>query len=162
MSHVVYYLFKSLTKVLPRLLQTKAKKDQGFLKGEKVEHLFGMSQQKQGLLASLELSGKYESKMQGTECSFELISVGDSIFKGSFQHDGDYLDISATLSRATGYLYGFLLEPTLQAPIAFFRAKQSPDGLALELDVPDFDELIDYCQLERISLQRAEDFNGVI
>ena len=46
------------------------------------------------------------------------------------------------------------LEPVASVPVALFRIKPG-DTLSLELDVPDFDTLLDHCSPEQVRFERV-------
>jgi hypothetical protein len=52
-------------------------------------------------------------------------------------------------------VYGFLLEPVASVPFALFRIKPGEAVLGLELDVPEFTELLDDRTTEQVSFKRV-------
>lgn len=104
-----------------------------------------------------DLSGTYTAHLGGTECLVELWLGGEGFVSGHLSTDGDRMDIRGGFSRRTGALHGFLIEPFGAVPVALFRARLSPDGLTLEVDVPDFEELMDLCSPETLTLSKVFD-----
>lgn len=102
-----------------------------------------------------EVAGTYTSSSNDATCTVQVTANPKGVLKGTFASEGEKLGFIASISQRTGYAYGFLLEPFAKAPVAFFRAKLVREGIALELDVPDLDEMIDGCELERIVLHRT-------
>jgi hypothetical protein len=106
-----------------------------------------------------EVAGTYTSRVSDATCTVQFVPSPKGVLKGTFSSEGEELELIASISQRTGYAYGFLLEPFARAPVAFFRARLVREGIALELDVPDFDEMIEGCELERIVLHRTTNAN---
>lgn len=106
-------------------------------------------------LEARELSGTYTASFGGTDCVVELWLSGEGFVSGSLSIEGERLEVRGGFSVRTGALQGFLLEPFGAVPVALFRGRLSGDGLTLEVDVPDFDELIELCNPERIVFSRV-------
>jgi hypothetical protein len=104
---------------------------------------------------SKQLTGKFRAATTWAECVLELHFTQEGVLKGHFTVGQQALEIKGGIGK-TGLAYGFLLEPIASVPIALFRIKPNGEHLKLELGVPEFDELLEYCILENIALSRVE------
>lgn len=100
-------------------------------------------------------SGCYRAWVGGEECLVQL-ALEAGVVMGTFKTAGETVEISGRVSRS-GHLSGFLLEPTHKSPIGVFRARLEAGGLLLAMDIPDFEELLEHCDLEPIRFVRVED-----
>ena len=100
-------------------------------------------------------TGIYRAWVGEEECLVQL-SVGAGAVMGTFKTAGETIEISGRVSRS-GHLSGFLLEPTQKSPIGVFRARLEAGGLLLAMDIPDFEELLELCDLEPIHFARIEE-----
>jgi hypothetical protein len=101
------------------------------------------------------LTGKFQAKTTWATCELELYLTKNGVLKGHFTVGEQALEVKGGIGK-TGMAYGFLLEPIDSVPVALFRIKTNEHGLQLELDVPEFDELLEHCSLEGIALSRVE------
>lgn len=108
-----------------------------------------------------DLAGTYAAPLGETECVLELTFDAEGHLLGSFSTEGETLEVRGGLSR-TGSIFGFLLEPSAGSPVAIFRAIPGLNGMTLQLDVPDFDELMDLCNLERIPLSKVSSHSASV
>jgi hypothetical protein len=104
---------------------------------------------------SKQLTGKFRAAAAWAECVLELHLTKEGVLGGHFTVGEQDLEVKGGIGK-TGTAYGFLLEPIASVPIALFRIRTNGENLKLELDVPDFDELLEHCILENISLSRVE------
>ena len=100
-----------------------------------------------------DLSGTYTAK-NGGECVAKFWLNPHGELQGSFMAEGEELALSGRFLEHRGKAIGFLLDPVSKNPIGMFRATLSENGLVLEIDVPDFVELLENCDLEPIHLER--------
>ncbi len=99
-----------------------------------------------------QLSGTFESSSDWSACTLKLQLGQDGVLKGQFQMGKQSLGVIGGISKS-GKAFGFLLEPVASVPVALFRIKPG-DTLSLELDVPDFDTLLDHCSPEQVRFER--------
>lgn len=118
-----------------------------------MERFIWLSNQRPDDWLRSDLTGIYAAHLGEAECVLMLTFDGEGHLQGSFSTEGETLEVRGGLSR-TGSIFGFLLEPSAGSPVAIFRAIPGLDGMTLQLDVPDFDELMDLCNLERIALSK--------
>lgn len=104
-----------------------------------------------------EVAGTYTAQMGGTDCVFKLWFNQAGYVHGSFEVEGESLEIRGAVSSRSGAVFGFFLDAIGETPVAMFRARPSVAGLSLQVDVPDFDELMDLCNPETITLSKVFD-----
>jgi hypothetical protein len=101
----------------------------------------------------------YSAQVAGSECVVELSFAEPGLVQGRFISEGEVLELCGRLSGQQ--IMGFMLEPTSKTPIGVFRTCLSEEGLLLEMDVPDFAEVLERCDLERITLSRVAGLDGL-
>lgn len=105
-----------------------------------------------------DISGTYSALVNGTECVVELELGESGGLNGRFYAEGEQLQVAGGVLRS-GAVFGFLLETSSAFPVAIFRAYKKEGGLSLEMEVPDFDELMDLCNPERLIFSRIPGFD---
>lgn len=103
-----------------------------------------------------ELAGNYTAQVGGVQYALELALASAGWLGGHLAVDEEVLLVSGRFSERSGYLSGFLLDSLSHNPIAVFRASLEAGGLLLAMDIPDFEELLGRCDLERIEFTRRE------
>jgi hypothetical protein len=107
-----------------------------------------------------EVAGTYSAEMGGTEVIFRFWFNQAGYVHGSFEAEGESLEIRGVASSRSGTIVGFFLDAAGETPVAMFRARPSVAGLSLQVDVPDFDELMDLCNPETVTLNKTLDFQS--
>jgi hypothetical protein len=102
-----------------------------------------------------ELSGTFVTSLEGVPCTLELSFRGYRHLHGSLRLDGEILEISGVVSSQMKTAYGVLLEPISNTPIALLRITPKAWGVKLELDIPDFDELVNLYEPHAFMFRRA-------
>ena len=87
-----------------------------------------------------------------SEVGMSLSATGT--LKGYFSVGGQSFELIGSIGKS-GLAFGFLLEPVSAVPMALFRIRAGREGLTLELDVPEFADLLDNCQIEQFKLERV-------
>ena len=104
-----------------------------------------------------EISGTYSALVNGSECVLKLWFNGEGFVCGSFQAEGEILELRGGYSNRLGSVHGFLLEPFGHIPVAMFSAESTVQGLSFSIGVPEFDSLLVGCDLEQISFSRVSE-----
>jgi hypothetical protein len=107
------------------------------------------------------LSGCYRVRLQHTDCTLELALNQSGCLSGSFQADGENLEITGGIPSVFGEVYGVIREPTTGETIAVFRAVSRMRQLILEIDTPNAHNLMELGNAERIVFERF-DAEGVV
>jgi hypothetical protein len=102
---------------------------------------------------SQQLTGKFQAYSDWAACELDLCLSPEGILTGQFDVGGQLLQVKGGIGKR-GVVYGFLLEPVASVPVALFRIKPG-DNLDLELDVPDFDTLLDHCSPQQVRFERV-------
>lgn len=88
--------------------------------------------------AAQALSGIFTTQVDGRSCQLELRTDRQRLVRGWLRLSGRTFEIQAEADEDAGTVYGFLLEPDAQLPVALLRARLSGNDLQLELDLSDF------------------------
>lgn len=107
-------------------------------------------------LLTNELAGSYTAEMGGVGYRLEVIPASNGLLQGQLVIDEETLLLSGRISRRSGFMSGFLLDSLSRNPIGVFRVSLERDGLLLQMDIPDFEELLERCDLEGIQFHRRE------
>lgn len=101
-----------------------------------------------------QFSGTYTAH-GGSECLLRLWLSAQGFVQGAFVAEEETLEVRGGLSQ-TGAIHGFLLEPFGHLPVAMFSACPSPEGLLLEFGVPEFEQLLEGFETERVCFSRVQ------
>jgi hypothetical protein len=104
---------------------------------------------------SEQLTGTFHAAAVWAEYGLNLHLSKEGVLNGQFTIGDQTLEIKGGIG-ATGFAYGFLLEPVSSVPVALFRIKPYQEHLTLELDLPEFDELLEHCNLEKVFFNRVK------
>jgi hypothetical protein len=102
-------------------------------------------------------SGKFVTLLEGVPCDLEL-RLNNRLLHGLLELDNSVFEIRAVCSGQTKTAYGFLLESFSHTPIALLRLTPKGEGLLLELDAPDFDEVVKLYEPRGVNFQRRLSF----
>ena len=89
-----------------------------------------------GLPTTHPLPGRYTARVADVDCELELDLDASGCLKGSFQAEGEALDVFGGVPSHFGEVYGVIRERTLGEALAVFRAVPQVRQLLLELDAP--------------------------
>jgi hypothetical protein len=101
-----------------------------------------------------ELSGTFVTTLEGVPCDLEL-KVSYKSLRGSLNLDDEVFEIRGVVSSQLKAAYGVLLEPITNTPVALLRITPKAWGIVLELDMPDFDELVNLYEPHAFMFRRA-------
>jgi hypothetical protein len=101
-----------------------------------------------------QLSGTFEAWSDWSACRIDLCLSNEGILKGNFCVAEQNLGVIGGIGKS-GRAFGFLLEPVGGVPVALFRMNVLEDELSLELDIPEFDDMMDFCSPERLKFRRT-------
>lgn len=104
-----------------------------------------------------QMAGTYTAQMGEAEAVVKLWFSPEGYVQGQFSAEGQSLEIRGGFLGRSQAIYGFLLEQSGGTPVAMFRAQPGLHGLTLQLDVPDFDELMDLCNPQSITLNKQRE-----
>ncbi len=104
--------------------------------------------------SSNEMVGTFKSQVAGVACSICLEQSFTGALSGTFSTEDDELKIIGGIINRNGEAFGFLLEPQSHYPIAMFYAHISPQGIALDIDMPDITEILRQGNPERMLFSR--------
>ncbi len=117
-----------------------------------MENIIWLSDRVDPLLCK-ELSGRFQTHSDWSEGLIEMNLSPEGTLRGCFTVGEQSLGLLGGVGKS-GLVFGFLLEPVGGVPVALFRIKINEETLSLELDVPEFGELLDYCTPEQLRLER--------
>lgn len=101
-----------------------------------------------------EFSGTFHTSDKWGEGDLELHLSEKGVLTGSFTTEGITFELKGTMSH-TGVAYGYLLEPDAGIPVALLRIQTKGKDLSLEVHVPEFTELLDESEPEKVLFQRV-------
>jgi hypothetical protein len=101
-----------------------------------------------------QITGTFHTSDAWGDCTLELHLSEEGLLTGHFITRGQTLEVKGGVGQG-GMVYGFLLEPVASVPFALFRIKPGEEVLGLELDVPEFTELLDDRTTEHVSFKRV-------
>jgi hypothetical protein len=101
-----------------------------------------------------EFTGLFHTSEKWGEGSLELTLSEKGVLSGSFTTKGITFGLKGTVSH-TGVAFGYLLEPDASIPVALVRIKKTGEGLSLEVHVPEFTELMNESEGEKVLFQRV-------
>jgi hypothetical protein len=104
---------------------------------------------------SEQFTGTFQASTDWEDCTLELSLSSAGVLSGAFQVGEQTLEVKGGVGKS-GVVFGFLLEPVASVPVALFRIKYSQENFRLELDVPEFDSLLDYCSPEPVNFERVD------
>ena len=101
-----------------------------------------MAQHPRGSEASssnTKLNGRYWASVWGIDCVLELRLDDVGHLNGSFEADGDPLEVTGETEGASGACHGVIRAHGLSEHFAEFRAEPAEDGLMLEVHLTNTD-----------------------
>ena len=101
-----------------------------------------------------EFSGTFVTSLEGVPCALEL-TLHHKHLHGSLILDGEVFDIRGFCSSIVKAAYGVLLEPISNTPVALLKITPAWWGVRLELDMPDFDELVNLYEPRAFQFRRT-------
>jgi hypothetical protein len=101
-----------------------------------------------------EFTGLFHTSGNWGEGDLELTLSKKGVLSGSFTTEGITFGLKGTVSH-TGVAFGYLLEPDAALPVALIRINASEKGLSLEVHVPEFTELLNESEPEKVLFQRV-------
>jgi hypothetical protein len=101
-----------------------------------------------------QITGTFHTSDAWGDCTLELHLSEEGLLTGHFITREQTLEVKGGIDQG-GMVYGFLLEPVASVPFALLRINASEDVLGLELDVPEFTELLDDRTTEQVSFKRV-------
>jgi hypothetical protein len=101
-----------------------------------------------------QITGTFHTSDAWGDCTLELHLSEEGLLTGHFITREQTLEVKGGIGQG-GMVYGFLLEPVASVPFALLRINASEDVLGLELDVPEFTELLDDRTTEQVSFKRV-------
>jgi hypothetical protein len=125
-----------------------------------MQNQFGTSETRQPITAH-PLPGCYKARLQHTDCTLELGLDQSGCLIGSFQADGENLEITGGVPGAYGEVYGAIRERSSLETVAVFRAVPRIRQLILEIDTPNAHNRMELGNAERIVFERF-DTEGVV
>ena len=101
-----------------------------------------------------QLTGTFQSHSDWANYKLEIELSSEGVLKGHFAVGKQVLEVRGGIGKS-GLAFGFLLDPIASVPVALFRIKQHQQQLSFEMDLPEFDTLLDYCQTETVCFERV-------
>ncbi len=105
------------------------------------------------LLAAM--PGLYLATVNDTECKLR-IEIKDNKLGGVFVADGESLRVVGVVVESRTHASGVLLETNSSLPVAVFRLLPSPQGIELQIDLPECGIDFDFREAEKILFTRQE------
>jgi hypothetical protein len=101
-----------------------------------------------------EFTGLFHTHGKWGEGDLELTLNEKGVLSGSFTTEGITFGLKGTVSH-TGVAFGYLLEPDAAIPVALLRINANGENLRLEVHVPEFTELLNENNPEKVLFQRV-------
>ncbi len=102
------------------------------------------------------LPGCYRAQLQHIECDLELTLDQSGCLSGSFQANGENLEIIGGVPSGFGEVYGVIRERHSLETVAVFRAVPQIRQLILEIDTPNAHTVMELGNAERIVFERFD------
>jgi hypothetical protein len=97
----------------------------------------GSSTTEMARVSSLGISGRFWAHVWGLDCVLELRLDEAGCLRGSFDADGEPLEVAGGSPDPDGAVCGVIRAHDLEEPFATFCARPDEDGLLLEVDLTD-------------------------
>jgi hypothetical protein len=101
-----------------------------------------------------EFSGTFHTTDKWGEGDLELHLSEKGVLTGKFTTEGITFGLKGTVSY-TGVAFGYLLEPDANIPVALIRINTNGKDLSLEVHVPEFTDLLNENNPEKVLFQRV-------
>lgn len=97
------------------------------------------------------LTGRFWAQVWDLDCVLELRVDEAGCLQGSFDADGQRLEVSAGPPDASGQVSGLICSANLSEPFASFRLRQGFDGLLLEVRATGDTDSLERVQFVRLT-----------
>jgi hypothetical protein len=105
-------------------------------------------------------TGTFHTTDKWGEGDLELHLNEKGVLTGHFRVEDIRFELKGLVSF-TGNAFGFLLEPENAMPCALVRIKVNGDGVSLESYIPEFNELFDKEDSEKVSFHRVAEVSAL-
>jgi hypothetical protein len=105
-----------------------------------------------------EFTGTFHTVDKWGKGDLELHLNDKGVLTGHFTIEDIKFELKGAVSY-TGNAFGFLLEPTNLVPCALVRIKLHGDGVSLESYIPEFNDLFDKEESEKVSFHRVAELS---
>ncbi len=107
-----------------------------------------------------EFTGTFHTTDKWGEGDLELTLSESGVLTGHFTIEDIRFELKGLVSY-TGNAFGFLLEPDHSIPCALVRIKVHEGGVSLESYIPEFNDLFDKEESEKVSFHRVAELSAL-